>query len=211
MSPSKLKCTSVIAGWRPYFSSQSCFFFFLLPLYGFLYGPFYGKGHLYTSIPLYLAVNCSPLNCPATYQNKSADLNHNSACPASRGPCSGGPPPVSVPLVNNRKGSLLPPAVPSALRLSTMGTGAPVIPPRRRPAAAVAAAAGEASRIQRARSLPVKYRYHSGHPSNATLSHKHRKPPPPPTVFGLVAVGRNNDAIRSMCLPGHTCMCSIPY
>lgn len=110
-------------------------------------------------------------------------MNHNSACLASRGPCSGVPP-VHVPLVNNRKGSLLPPAMPSALR--QVGARVPVIPPRRRPAAAVAAA-GEVNRIQRARSLPVKYRYHSGHPSNTTLSHQHRKPPAAPTVFALVS------------------------
>lgn len=125
---------------------------------------------------MYLAVNCSPPHRSETNQYKSADLNHNSACPASRGPCSRVPP-VPVPLVNNRKGSLLPPAVPSALR----PVGVPVVPPRRRPAATVAAAAaGEVNRIQRAHSLPVKYRYHSGHPSNATLSHQHRKPPATP-------------------------------
>lgn len=152
---------------------------------------FYGKSHLFPSASLYLAVNCSPPDRSKTYQNKSADINHNSACLASRGPCRGVPP-VSVPLVNNRKGSLLPPAVPSALR--QVGAGVPVVPPRRRPTAAVAAAAaaGEVNRIQRARSLPVKYRYHPGLPSNATLSHQHRKPPAAPTVFGLVAIGLSN-------------------
>ncbi|MGH0158463.1 UNVERIFIED_CONTAM: hypothetical protein FKN15_037666 [Acipenser sinensis] len=51
-------------------------------------------------------------------------------------------------LVNNRKGSLYLPSDPSVLRLSVMNPREPG-----RPAP---------SRLQRARSLPVKYRYHSG-------------------------------------------------
>ncbi|XP_075894561.1 calcium-activated potassium channel subunit alpha-1 isoform X2 [Nelusetta ayraudi] len=65
----------------------------------------------------------------------------------------------NVPLVNNRKGSLLPRgpgpgAGPSKLRLSLSGPGD------------VAARSLAESRLNRARSLPVKYRYH---PSNAML------------------------------------------
>uniref|UniRef100_UPI0037E7354F calcium-activated potassium channel subunit alpha-1a isoform X9 n=1 Tax=Semicossyphus pulcher TaxID=241346 RepID=UPI0037E7354F len=66
---------------------------------------------------------------------------------------------VNVPLVNNRKGSLLPVgpgpgADPSKLRLSISGPGD------------VTARSLAESRLNRARSLPVKYRYH---PSNAML------------------------------------------
>lgn len=145
------------------------------------------KSLLYTSTFSYLAENCSPPNHPETYCYKSADLNHNSTCLASRGPSSGVPP-VSVSLVNNRKGSLLPPALPTALR--QVGTGIPIVPPRRRPAASVAA--GEVSRIQGVRSLPVKYRYHSGHPSYAMFSLQHSKPPAAPTVCALVAIRLSN-------------------
>ncbi|XP_049916142.1 calcium-activated potassium channel subunit alpha-1 isoform X1 [Epinephelus moara] len=109
-------------------------------------------------------VNDGPLTQSPPYQYKSAKLNHNSASEVCRGPRSRI---VSVPLVNNRKGSLLPPAEPSALRLSFMGSGdlgqvgrLPGVPE-------------EASRLQRARSLPVKYRYHPSHSNNATLSHRH--------------------------------------
>ncbi|TKS85697.1 Calcium-activated potassium channel subunit alpha-1 BK channel BKCA alpha [Collichthys lucidus] len=66
---------------------------------------------------------------------------------------------INIPLVNNRKGSLLPMgpgpgADPSKLRLSISGPGD------------VAARSLAESRLNRARSLPVKYRYH---PSNAML------------------------------------------
>lgn len=67
----------------------------------------------------------------------SAHLNHH--LENSRGQQST---PELVPLVNNRKGSLLP-------------------PPRKRHLAQ----AEDGKRLQRAQSLPVKYRYH---PSNAT-------------------------------------------
>lgn len=75
---------------------------------------------------------------------------------------------INVPLVNNRKGSLLPPGPapdPSKLRLSISGPGD------------AAARALAESRLNRARSLPVKYRYH---PSNAMLlSHsRHCRLPP---------------------------------
>lgn len=76
----------------------------------------------------------------------------------------------NIPLVNNRKGSLLPRgpgpgAGPSKLRLSLSGPGD------------VAARSLAESRLSRARSLPVKYRYH---PSNAMLlSHsRHCRLPP---------------------------------
>ncbi|KAI3362703.1 hypothetical protein L3Q82_001770 [Scortum barcoo] len=66
---------------------------------------------------------------------------------------------INIPLVNNRKGSLLPMGPgpgpdPSKLRLSISGPGD------------VAARSLADSRLNRARSLPVKYRYH---PSNAML------------------------------------------
>ncbi|KAF3704334.1 Calcium-activated potassium channel subunit alpha-1 [Channa argus] len=86
------------------------------------------------------------------YRYKSAQLTHNSAREVCRGPRSGVAA-VSVPLVNNRKGSLLP----SALRLSFTGS---------RDLSQVGwlpGVAEEASRLQRARSLPVKYRYHPSH------------------------------------------------
>lgn len=129
--------------------------------------------------PLHLAVNDGPLIQSTTYQYKSAKLNHNLASEVSRGPCSGVAA-VSVPLVNNRKGSLLPPAEPSPLRLSLMGSG-DLGQVGQRPGAAE-----EASQLQRARSLPVKYRYHSSHSSTATLGHRQCKGhlPPPLGVFG---------------------------
>ncbi|XP_058507608.1 calcium-activated potassium channel subunit alpha-1a-like isoform X2 [Solea solea] len=73
---------------------------------------------------------------------------------------------ANVPLVNNRKGSLLPLTGPqptaanaSWLRLSLSGPGDPA-------AAAASRSLWAESRLSRARSLPVKYRYH---PSNAVL------------------------------------------
>lgn len=131
--------------------------------------------------PLHLAVNNGPLIQSSYYQYKSANLNHNSASEVCRGPRSGVAV-VSVPLVNNRKGSLLPPAEPPALRLSFMGSGDLGQVGR------LPGVAEEASWLQRARSLPVKYRYHPSHSNNATLSHRHCKghlPPSPPLgVFG---------------------------
>lgn len=66
---------------------------------------------------------------------------------------------VNIPLVNNRKGSLLPMRLgprddPSQLRFSISGPGD------------VTTRSLTDSRLNRARSLPVKYRYH---PSNAML------------------------------------------
>lgn len=85
---------------------------------------------------------------------------------------------LNIPLVNNRKGSLPPtgPASgshPSQLRLSISGPGD------------VVTRSKAEGRLNRARSLPVKYRYH---PSNATLlSHSRhcRLPPPPPSLSGM--------------------------
>lgn len=117
--------------------------------------------------PLYLAVNDASLSRPSTYQCKSANL--------PVGLCRGGRvTAASVPLVNNRKGSLFPSAAP---RLSLMGSR------DLSQACRLPGVAEETIRLQRARSLPVKYRYH---PSNATVSHRHCKghPPHPPPVFG---------------------------
>lgn len=122
--------------------------------------------------PLHLAVDDGPLIQSSTYQYTSAKLNHNSASEACRGPLSRVAA-VSVPLVNNRKGSLLPSAEPSALRLSLLGSG--VLGQVGR----LPGVAEEVTRLQRARSLPVKYRYHPSHSNNSTLSHRHCKPPPP--------------------------------
>lgn len=118
--------------------------------------------------PLHLAVNNGPLIQSSSYQCKSAKLSHNTASEVCRGPRSGVAV-VSVPLVNNRKGSLLPRAEPPALRLSFMGSGDLGQVGR------LPAVAEEASLLQRARSLPVKYRYHPSHSNNATLSHRHCK------------------------------------
>uniref|UniRef100_A0A8C7G8T6 Calcium-activated potassium channel subunit alpha-1 n=1 Tax=Oncorhynchus kisutch TaxID=8019 RepID=A0A8C7G8T6_ONCKI len=73
---------------------------------------------------------------------------------------------TAVPLVNNRKGSLLPPGVGlgphGGFRISTSGPGRGDTAGR---------ALAEQSRLSRARSLPVKYCYH---PSNASL-HGHSR------------------------------------
>lgn len=95
----------------------------------------------------------------ASFQYKPAVVTHSSAPEVSRGRCSGVAA-ASVPLVNNRKGSLLHTAVGS--RDPSQAGQQPGAPE-------------EASRLQRTRSLPVKYRHHPGHASNATLGHRHRK------------------------------------
>ncbi|XP_051235669.1 calcium-activated potassium channel subunit alpha-1a isoform X6 [Dicentrarchus labrax] len=77
---------------------------------------------------------------------------------------------INIPLVNNRKGSLLPMGLgpgadPSKLRLSISGPGD------------VVARSLAESRLNRARSLPVKYRYHSiedEHPSTLSPKKKQR-------------------------------------
>lgn len=122
-----------------------------------------------TFTPLHLAVNDAPLIHSSSYQYKSAKLNHNSASEICRGTRSGVTA-VSVPLVNNRKGSLLPSAEPSTLRLSFMGSLGQVGQVGQLPGVVE-----EASRLQRARSLPVKYRYHPSHANIAILSHRHCK------------------------------------
>lgn len=143
---------------------------------------------------LHLAVKDNPTIKKPSYQNQSDKLNHISASEVCRAP-HGRVAAVSVPLVNNRKGSLLPPSEPSALRLSLMGS---------RELGQVARAPGmaeEASRLQRARSLPVKYRYHPSHSSNAILNHRHCKPPRPPLlcVTGLCSTPR----------PSSACVCEV--
>lgn len=156
--------------------------------------------------PLHLAVNNSPLIQP--YRYKSAKLNHTSASEVCKGPRSGVAA-LSVRLVNNRKGSLLPPAEPSALRLSFVGSedsGQVGHPP---------GVTEEVSRLQRARSLPVKYRYHPGHSSNATLSQRQCKghiPPHPSYPQRVWQACTQQQHNQSMCLPVWSgCMCSIPY
>ena len=124
-------------------------------------------------IPLHLAVNDSSIIQSSTYQYKSAKLNHNSAGGVYRESAA-----VSVPLVNNRKGSLLP--------LSFRGSG------DLGQAGRLPGVAEESSRLQRARSLPVKYRYHPSHSNNATLSHRHCKGPPPPPSSPLACLAGLN-------------------
>lgn len=102
-----------------------------------------------TSPFFHLAVDGGPLI-------QSAVVSHGSA---SRGHCSGAAA-ASVPLVNNRKGSLLQPAVG---------------PPDPSQAAQQPGAPEEAGQLQWTCSLPVKYRRCPGHSSNATLDHRHRK------------------------------------
>ncbi|CAG5905373.1 unnamed protein product [Menidia menidia] len=91
----------------------------------------------------------------SAYQFKSTKLSLSTANQACNGPPTRAAA-VSVPLVNNRKGSLLSPTDPSTLRLSLIGSRdlAPVSKLR--------GVAEESSMLQRARSLPVKYRYQSG-------------------------------------------------
>ncbi|KAM8730682.1 calcium-activated potassium channel subunit alpha-1a-like isoform 3-T3 [Acanthopagrus schlegelii] len=100
------------------------------------------------------SVNDSSIIQSSTYQYKSAKLNHNLAGGVYRESAA-----VSVPLVNNRKGSLLPPSFRGSGDLGQAGR--------------LPGVAEESSRLQRARSLPVKYRYHPSHSNNATLSHRH--------------------------------------
>ncbi|CAB1313023.1 unnamed protein product [Coregonus sp. 'balchen'] len=114
----------------------------------------------------------------STYQNKSIKLNHNStahhkAATAHSGVVlpGFGSGSGSVPLVNNRKGSLQPSREPSVLRRSLLGSRelVQVAMGPGGPGGPGGLAAEEASRLQRARSLPVKYRYHPSHSSNTTL------------------------------------------
>ncbi|MEQ2172082.1 hypothetical protein GOODEAATRI_017368 [Goodea atripinnis] len=105
---------------------------------------------------------------------------------------------VPVPLVNNRKGSLLPLSKPSTLKLSLVGS---------RDLAQTGQLPGvteETRRLQRVQSLPVKYRYHPGHSSITTLSQRQCKsqlPHLPPTlaVWRACVQQQHN---QSMCLPG---------
>lgn len=114
-------------------------------------------------IPPYLAVkDDGPIINSSPYQYQTAKVNHNSAMGVHRGPRSGVTT-VSVPLVNNRKGSLLPPSDPAALSPSFVGPRDLVHTDRLE----------DARRLQRARSLPLKYRYHPGLSNNA--DHRHRK------------------------------------
>ncbi|XP_055082975.1 calcium-activated potassium channel subunit alpha-1a isoform X3 [Periophthalmus magnuspinnatus] len=99
-----------------------------------------------------------------SFQNRSIKISGctftNSLVPNAQHPSQDallGPSSADIPLVNNRKGSLLPagPCEPVQLRLSISGPG-----PESGARLLVE------SRLNRARSLPVKYRYH---PSNAML------------------------------------------
>lgn len=69
---------------------------------------------------------------------------------------------VSVSVVNNRKGSLLSPAASYLHRLSLASSR------ELYQSGAGTGAAADASRLHRACSLPVKYRYHSSHGSTST-------------------------------------------
>lgn len=92
----------------------------------------------FNSTPFYLAVRGGALIQSASFQYQSAVETHSSAPEVSRGHCSGVAA-ASVPLVNNRKGSLLRPAVGSRdPNQAGQQPGAPE----------------EAGRLQRTRSLP---------------------------------------------------------
>lgn len=142
--------------------------------------------------PLHLAVNNSPVIRSSPYQSKSAKVKQISASVVCRGPHRVVA--IPVPLVNNRKGSLLPLSKPSTLKLSLVGSRdlAQVGQPPR--------LAEENRRLQRARSLPVKYRYHPGHPSVTTLSQRQRKsqlPHLPPTLAVLDRPVFNNNTTKA--------------
>lgn len=108
-----------------------------------------------------------------TTSNSSTSITSNAFPPNNLHPNQDpvvNPGTINIPLVNNRKGSLLPKGLgpgpdPSKLRLSISGPGD------------VMGRSLAESRLNRARSLPVKYRYH---PSNAMLlSHsRHCRLPP---------------------------------
>ncbi|RXN08979.1 calcium-activated potassium channel subunit alpha-1-like isoform X1 [Labeo rohita] len=70
---------------------------------------------------------------------------------------------VSVPLVNNRKGSLLSPAALYLHRLSLASSR------ELYQSGSAGTGASDATRLHRACSLPVKYRYHSSHGSTSTI------------------------------------------
>lgn len=70
---------------------------------------------------------------------------------------------VSVPLVNNRKGSLLSPAALYLHRLSLASSR------ELYQSSSTGTGASDAIRLHRACSLPVKYRYHSSHGSTSTI------------------------------------------
>lgn len=70
---------------------------------------------------------------------------------------------VSLPLVNNRKGSLLSPAALYLHRLSLASSR------ELYQSSSACTGASDATRLHRACSLPVKYRYHSSHGSTSTL------------------------------------------
>uniref|UniRef100_A0A8C1E2F4 Calcium-activated potassium channel subunit alpha-1 n=1 Tax=Cyprinus carpio carpio TaxID=630221 RepID=A0A8C1E2F4_CYPCA len=70
---------------------------------------------------------------------------------------------VSVPLVNNRKGSLLSPAASYLHRLSLASSR------ELYHSSSAGTGASDAIRLHRACSLPVKYRYHSSHGSTSTI------------------------------------------
>ncbi|KAL2078597.1 hypothetical protein ACEWY4_026282 [Coilia grayii] len=111
------------------------------------------------------------------YQTQALNFNPSSVSQVQTSPSSGVVSSSSVPLVNNRKGSLwLPSTSSSLLRLSisgsrelgTIGAGGGT-------GVAVGMGLGQGmddSRLQRARSLPVKYRYHPSHGSTSMLNHR---------------------------------------
>lgn len=89
---------------------------------------------------------------------------------------------MSIPLVNNRTGSLWPLKKPPALKLSLICSGDLTQVGR------IHGVSEEASRLQRARSLPVKYRYHPGLSANA-VSQRQCKGPSPRVFAGPVLNG----------------------
>lgn len=113
----------------------------------------YGVSHIVILHCLTVKEEVRPSFQKRSIKITSCSITANSLLPIAQQPSQDAllsPGPAHVPLVNNRKGSLLPagPCDPAQLRLSI-----------------------SESRLNRARSLPVKYRYH---PSNAMLHNQSR-------------------------------------
>ena len=108
------------------------------------------------------------------YQNQP--LNSNPVKPPQTAPSSGVESSTRVPLVNNRKGSLwLPSTSSSLLRLTRSGSRdlGQTLSGR-----TTAGLGMDDPRLQRACSLPVKYRYHPSHASTSMLNQRQCKSRP---------------------------------
>lgn len=118
------------------------------------------------------------------YQPQPLNLKPNPVSPPQTAPSSGVESSGRVPLVNNRKGSLwLPSTSSSLLRLSLSGSR---VVGHHALGGTVGGVGGMGTgtgtgmgmddpRLQRARSLPVKYRYHPSHGSTSVLDRRESK------------------------------------